>query len=444
MKKSLSTLLTSLGLTIIFGHCNAEGKPPESAGELIVKLKTNNSLPKMQNLKSVQHLFGQLYVLRSNNIAEIENQLKNNPSIEYIERNHRALKRKLPSPDKSSRVQPDRFPFENSEFNDPQIHRVWSFANALDKGVSVNAAYKEYGTPNTTPIIVAVVDTGIDREHEDLKDVVWKNTHEIPNNGIDDDENGHIDDVYGINTLNRDAAGKATMDNSDKHSHGTHVAGTIGAKQNNNMGIAGIASNVKIMAIKTVPNNGDETDIDVAEAFLYAARNGARIINCSFGKSNNEGKKLIPETLKYIAENYGVLVVAAAGNDSADIDKIPTYPASFDNENLLIVASTNTSGGLSNFSNYGLKNVDLAAPGSSIYSTTPKSRYESMSGTSMAAPTTVGVAAEVLSHYPNLTYLQLKVVLLQSVTKVDSFKNKMLTGGRVDLLKALQIARSLQ
>jgi subtilisin family serine protease len=242
----------------------------------------------------------------------------------------------------------------------------------------------------------------------------------------------------------RDANGKATSNIFDAHSHGTHVSGTIAAKQNNKIGIAGIASNVRIMGIRTVPNNSDETDIDVAEAFIYAAKNGAKIINCSFGKSKNEGKNLIPDTLKYIQDNYGVLVIAAAGNSSDDIDKKPTFPANHLNENLLIVASTQNNGGMSGFSNYGKINVDVSAPGSSIYSTVPNGRYASMSGTSMASPTTAGVAAEILSHFPNLTPLQLKQVLMDSVTKVERFKNKIVSGGRIDLLLALDLARTIK
>jgi subtilisin family serine protease len=137
-------------------------------------------------------------------------------------------------------------------------------------------------------------------------------------------------------------------------------------------------------------------------------------------------------------------VIVAAGNDSSDIDRTPTYPASFDNENLLIIASTSSSGGMSYFSNYGKNSVDVAAPGSSIFSTVPGNKYESMSGTSMATPTTVGVAAEVLSHNPNLTYAQLKNVMIQSVTKIDSFKNKMVSGGRIDLKRALELARTIK
>lgn len=361
----------------------------------------------------------------------------------YTERNSRSKKTPLPTPTDSAPVIVEKS-VRSDLFNDPKVGQIWSFNDSSKNGTSVNAAHAAHGTPHTETIIVAVLDTGIDYNHEDLKEVLWINEKEIPRNGIDDDNNGYVDDVHGINTLVRDSEGRATGNNKDTHSHGTHVAGTIGAKQNNGTGIAGIASNVKMMGIKTVPNSGDETDIDIAESLIYAAKNGAKIINCSFGKSTNEGNNLIPETLKHIEEQYGVLVIAAAGNDASDIDKRPTYPASHKNNNLLIVASTTKTGALSGFSNYGKINVDVAAPGSDIFSTTPDNRYSSMSGTSMASPTTAGVAAEILSHYPNLTATQLKQVIMGSVSTNPRYTDKMVTGGRIDLLKGLELAASVK
>ena len=269
---------------------------------------------------------------------------------------------------------------------------------------------------------------------------MWTNPGEIAGNGIDDDGNGYIDDIHGINTLVRDSNGNATMDMMDGHSHGTHVSGSIGAQQNNGIGVAGIASNVRIMGIRTVPNSSDELDVDVVEAFIYAAKNGAKIINCSFGKARNEGGMAVSDAIEFIGKNYGTLVVAAAGNDSSNIDRRATYPATFQNENLLVVASTSSRGGMSYFSNYGVKNVDVAAPGSGIYSTVPGNRYSSMSGTSMASPNTAGLAAEVLSHFPELTPVELKKVLMDSVTKVSKFTSKVMSGGRIDLEKALNLA----
>ncbi|MDO9183737.1 MAG: S8 family peptidase [Bacteriovorax sp.] len=429
----------SMLLLFSFHSAMAQSKP----NDLIVKLKPGFSLPKLKNVKNVQNLFENVYVLRTKNLELLEAELKNNSTVLYIERNFKSERKSLPIPFTQENIKSSSNLLD-SQFNDPQIGKIWAFNDADKFGISVNTAYKTYGTSNTTPVIVAVVDTGVDVNHEDLKDIIWINKNEIPNNGIDDDGNGYIDDINGINTLVRDSNGKATVNIKDTHSHGTHVSGTVAAKQNNGVGIAGIASNVKIMGIRTVPNDGDESDVDVAEAFIYAARNGARIINCSFGKSANEGRQLIPDTLKYIGEKYGVLVIAAAGNDSSNIDKNLTYPASFNNDNLLIIASTTDSGKMSYFSNYGKINVDVAAPGSDIYSTVPGNKYAYMSGTSMATPTTVGVAAEILAHNPNLTVSQLKDVLIKSVTKISSFQTKMVSGGRIDLLNGLELARTIK
>ena len=430
-------LMTALLLSTFSLHAGV------TPNELVIKMKAGKSLPKLSKSAQVQNLFGSVFIIRNTNADLLEKQLKNNPDVEYTERNHsRAVS--LPTPQIDNNSYDKNNDKTVSQFNDPRASKVWSFDDAEYFGVSVDAAYKLYSTQATTPVIVAVIDTGVDYTHEDLKDVMWMNPNEIPGNGIDDDNNGYVDDVYGINVVVRDSKGVATTNVKDAHSHGSHVSGTIAAKQNNKLGIAGIASNARIMAIRGVPNNTDETDINIAEAFIYAAKNGAKIINCSFGKGSNEGKNLIPDTLQYIQDNYGVLVVAAAGNSSQDIDRSPTYPASHKNDNLLIVASSTSSNTLSGFSNYGKISVDVAAPGSSIYSTTPGNRYENMSGTSMASPTTVGVAAEVLSHYPNLTPIQLKKVLMDSVTPVARFKDKVVSGGRIDLLNALELARTVK
>jgi len=397
---------------------------------IVVKFKTT---PENQIVKNAHHLFGNTYFFSSEEFQKQRN-IISQTNIEYIQKEQQSEKRIL-SEKSSIKNFVDKNNFANS-FNDPMLSKVWSFSDAKNGGISVLKYYQNQMNKAVDPITVAVVDTGVDFNHEDLKEVMWINSNEIAGNGIDDDQNGYIDDIHGINTLVRDQTGKATGNVLDTHSHGTHVAGTIAAKQNNKKGIAGIASNAKIMALRTVPNNGDETDVDVAEAFIYAAKNGAKLINCSFGKYKNEGGNLIPDTLEHIAKNYGVLVVAAAGNESSDIDKRPTYPASFGNDNLLIVASTAKSGSLSGFSNFGKINVDIAAPGSSIYSTVPKNGYESMSGTSMATPTTVGVIAELWSQRPELNYQEIKDLVMNTVISNPNFKNKMQSGGKIDLYEA--------
>lgn len=404
--------------------------PRVDESRLFVKVK--NNLPEHELIKKSKHLFGQYYLIETTNASKLALEIKD--QVAFVEKNYYAGENKLPEPE-AIKNEPIRDNF--TAFNDPRVNRIWSFRDGVDHGVSVNRSYLAPLGLEKEEIIVAVVDTGVDYNHEDLKSNMWVNSAEIAGNGIDDDQNGYIDDVHGIDTLER-VGGVATGDPMDTHSHGTHVAGTIGAIQNNNVGIAGIASNVKIMAIRTVPNRGDETDADVVESFLYAAKHGAKLINCSFGKKHNEGGMVVNETMNHIGATYGTLVVAAAGNDSSNNDRSPKYPASFDSDYLLVVASTSSGGGMSYFSNYGKATVDIAAPGSGVYSTVPGNRYRSMSGTSMACPTTVGVAAEVWSHFPELGALELKQSLMDSVTPVGRFQNRMVSGGRVDLYQTLQ------
>ncbi len=431
LKKSL-VMMTMVGTFSAFAST-----PRFHQNRLVVKLNKGEILPQSKFIKSSQHLFNNIYVLQTEELDRLERFLSTRPAIKMIQKDYFAGRSPLPYPETTETLKPN-FKKSDALFNDPGLRKLWAFRNNKKNGMDVTKAYEQWGQATGEEVIVAVVDTGVDYNHEDLKDVMWSNPGEIAGNGIDDDNNGYIDDIHGINTLVRDEDGKATLEIMDGHSHGTHVSGTIGAKQNNGIGVAGVASNVKIMGIRTVPNAGDETDVDVAEAFLYAARNGARIINCSFGKSHNEGGMLVKETIDHIGKEYGVLVVAAAGNSTQNIDKRLTYPASFDSSNLLVVASTTKSGRLSYFSNYGKVNVDLAAPGSSIYSTTPGNRYSSMSGTSMASPNTAGVAAEVLSHNPEMSAKELKDILMENVSPVSKYTRKMASGGLINLNQALQ------
>ncbi|MBT3584192.1 MAG: S8 family serine peptidase [Halobacteriovoraceae bacterium] len=433
--------MTLLLLVLAFStFANAKEGIRFHPNRLIVKMNKGQQVPHSKYITGVKNLFGTHYVVQTSAVEELQNELSGNSNVTYTEKDYYAGKRDLgylvPTP------LPHSFKSAPS-FNDPKLSRQWLFKDAVKHGISVSKAYSENISTPQKEIIVAVVDTGVDYNHEDLKEVMWVNAGEIPGNGIDDDANGYIDDIHGINTLVRDSNGNATVNMMDGHSHGSHVSGIIGAKQNNGKGIAGIASNVRIMGIRTVPNSADELDVDVAEAFIYAAKNGAKIINCSFGKAHNEGGQMVAEAIKHIGEEYGVLVVAASGNSSADIDRRLTYPASFPNEHLMVVASTTSGGRMSYFSNYGARNVDLAAPGSSIYSTVPGNRYSSMSGTSMASPASAGVAAEVLSNFPNLTPLQLKAVLMDSTTPIGRFSGRMVSGGRIDLVRALQKASEL-
>ena len=234
---------------------------------------------------------------------------------------------------------------------------------------------------------------------------------------LNDDPNTMDVVVYGDNKT-----GHSTKDEA----HGTHVSGIIAASRNNEKGVNGVANNVKIMAVRAVPD-GDEYDKDVALAIRYAVDNGAKVINTSFGKGYSPKKEWVYNAIKY-AGSKDVLIVNAAGNDGKDIDVEKTYPN--DSKDLLLEISDNviTIGAMSvnyneklpaNFSNYGKKNVDIFAPGVQIHSTFPENEYQSISGTSMAAPSTAGVAALVRSYYPKLTASQVKHILMNSGVKIN-------------------------
>ncbi|CAI8165416.1 MAG: Thermophilic serine proteinase [Polaribacter sp. SA4-10] len=232
------------------------------------------------------------------------------------------------------------------------------------------------------------------------------------------------DDLYDITDSNY--GNNNVIGSKDLESHGTHVAGIVGASRNNSNGVNGVANNVKIMAVRVVPD-GDEHDKDVALGIRYAVDNGAKIINTSFGKKYSPNKEWVYEAIKYAAKK-DVLIVNAAGNDGKNIDVEKTFPN--DSNDLVNEISDNvlTVGAMlyhyderlpANFSNYGKMNVDVFAPGVEIYATVPKDKYKAMSGTSMAAPSAAGVAALVRSYYPQLSASQVKHILMNSGIKVD-------------------------
>ncbi|HBK89753.1 MAG: S8 family peptidase [Cyclobacteriaceae bacterium] len=221
--------------------------------------------------------------------------------------------------------------------------------------------------------------------------------------------------------------------------HGTHVAGIIAANRNNNLGIKGIADQVTILPIRAVPPNGDERDKDVANAIRYAVDNGATIINMSFGKSYSPGKQVVDEAVRY-AEQKGVLLVHAAGNDGQNVDEKIDYPSRYylsgkEAGNWLEVAASgkDENSFVASFTNYGKKTVDLFAPGVDIYSSVPGNKYKNESGTSMASPVAAGVAALLKSYFPDLSVAEIREILLNSSRKMDGLRVNRPGGGKTEL-----------
>ena len=275
-------------------------------------------------------------------------------------------------------------------------------------------------------VIVAVVDTGIDFFHPDLEANIWTNPGETPGNGIDDDQNGYIDDVHGYDFVSEDC------DPMDDQSHGTHVAGIIGAVGNNHIGVAGVCWQVSLMALKAFDEKGDGLLADVIEAIHYAVQNGAQVLNASW--SSSERSRALEEAVA-AARQAGVTIVAAAGNDRTDF---PAYPAAY--EGVVTVAATNAKDQRASFSNYGAHTA-LAAPGETIFSTIPNNDYDHRSGTSMAAPYVAGVAALIRARHPEFTSAELENILRSAVDTVHA--DQYIGAGRLNAWKAMAIERPL-
>ena len=267
---------------------------------------------------------------------------------------------------------------------------------------------------DSSPIIVGVIDSGVDYTHPDLVDNMWTNPGEIAGNGLDDDGNGYIDDVVGYDFEFDDS------DPMDVNSHGTHVAGTIGARGNNNIGVAGVGWNASLMALKVI---GQGSNAAVARSIDYATDNGAKITNNSYGFAGTgvRGSQAISNAVSR-AKNAGVLYVVAAGNSRAgipasDMDgNFNSWPAELSkvHDNVITVSATAPNGSFAGFSHWGVESVQIAAPGSAIRSTIPGGGYGNKSGTSMASPIVAGAAALLWAERPQLSYLEIKDAILNT------------------------------
>lgn len=343
-----------------------------------------------------------------------------------------ALKEKLLADPRIEAVEFNNNISLSAKTNDTDFEELWGLHNTGQTGGTSNADINAPQAWNTQmgseDVVVAVIDSGVDYEHPDLADNMWTNSGEIAGNSKDDDGNGYVDDVYGYDWIDSDS------DPMDDNSHGTHVAGIIGAVGNNKLGVTGVSPEVSIMALRFMDASGNGTTSGVAQAITYAADNGADIINASFAGTSSS--VLMEEAIEY-ASDKDVLFVAAAGNNGEDNDETPNYPASYDVSNILAVAATDSDDELASFSNYGATSVDMGAPGVSILSTVPDDDYDIMSGTSMATPHVAGAAAVLLAEKPNLSLKRLINLLKNRGNKRDSLADNTATGRRLNLKNAL-------
>ncbi len=296
-------------------------------------------------------------------------------------------------------------------------------------------------TTGDKSVTVAVIDSGVDYNHEDLKDNMWINPGETgldgssndkATNGIDDDGNGYIDDVHGINAI----AGNG--DPMDDFQHGTHCAGTIGGAGNNGTGIAGVCWKVGIMALKFLDSQGSGTDSDAIKCIAYATKMGASLTSNSWlGSGYNQA--LMDE----ISDN-GKLFVTSSGNTGGNLDYYPKYPACYDSPNIIVAGGSDQDDIIYTLSDYGKLSVDIIAPGKGIYGTIPGNQYQSLDGSSAAAPFVAGTAALMLAYDGDLTVSELKNGLMDNVDSVSYLAGRCVSGGRLNAYKAVKAVRYMR
>jgi subtilisin family serine protease len=420
-----STRLLALFLVLTAGPAvagPAQANSDAAAGELIVRFAPGSDAGDRHEIREQAEVgldatlpvpgLQLVQVAQGQSTADAERALERNGEVLYAEPNYR----------RRAFLRP----------NDPSFGSQWAFENVGQfgglPGADINAVAAWDITTGSPSTVVGVVDTGVALDHPDLAGVSWANPGET-GNGADDDGNGLVDDVRGWDWVSGDP------NPADPNGHGTHVAGTIGARTGNGQGVAGTSWSSRLMALRAISTDGFGTVADFVRAFSYAAAKGARVVNLSFGSSAFSRAEQ-----DAIAAAPRVLFVVAAGNSGADNDRFPEYPCAYALANIVCVAATNSSDQLTSFSNYGAATVDLAAPGEAILSTWVGSGYQYSDGTSMAAPHVAGAAALLLAARPDLNTAGLRTGLLAGVEVLGPLVGRVATGGRLDLRRTFDAA----
>ena len=392
---------------------------PYVEGEILVKYKTSASNSRMSRIEQ------SVGVVTKEEIPALRiKRVKVNSGMsveECIEKYHRLAGSSIEYAEPNYILKADLFP------NDPDFSSMYNLRNIGQNGGVQGAdvaAPEAWDTATGGPIVVAVIDTGVDYTHPDLAANMWKNEGEIPDNGIDDDGNGYVDDYRGWDFCNHD------NDPYDDHSHGTHCAGTIAAVGNNGTGVVGVCWSAKIMPLKFLGASGAGSTAEAMNAILYATMMGARVMSNSWGGGGYS--QALRDAIQ-AADDAGVIFVAAAGNSASDNDLTAHFPSSYDCKNVIAVAATDNYDRLASFSCYGLTSVDIAAPGVAILSTIPGGNYASYSGTSMATPHVAGAAALAWSHAQAKTHTKIIYDILNGAAPLSTLDGKVVTSGRLNL-----------
>ncbi|MFS4458158.1 S8 family peptidase [Bdellovibrio sp. HCB2-146] len=467
----MTTLLVVAGVLSLALNAQAQRKTQD----LLIKLAPNAIQTFEMGNSKVERLGGDWIRVQAPARVSLAT-LAKDPSIEYVQPNYKiSLLEDYRIEDPLRRAAFAKMVSRNPELNlgtlakvdnpaipdapnattgaDPLFSKQWGM---IDNNVQ-NAWKVTKGNPD---VVVAVIDTGVDYTHEDLLPNLWRNSKEIPNNGIDDDGNGYIDDVIGWDFVSNDnkpydlaMEPLEILFKGGNPGHGTHCAGNVAARGDNGKGIAGVAPNVKIMSIRFISEKGQGTTADAIKSIMYAVDNGAKIMSNSWGSEGEEAgapeNKALRDAVQY-AQDKGVLFIAAAGNGHKgvgydnDTDAAPSYPSSYDHDIIISVAALDVNNNLGSFSNWGAKTVDIGAPGVKVFSTVVEQGYSDVvidkmgfkafwDGTSMATPHVAGAAALYWSANPSKSWQEVKAAILGSAKKINSLANKSVSGGKLDV-----------
>jgi subtilisin family serine protease len=355
---------------------------------------------------------------------------RNDPKVAYAEPDYEV--HAFFSPPPKDPTDPNDPP--SNDTLDPKFAEQWGLHNAGQTGgtadADINAPEMWARVKGDKNLVVAVIDTGVNYEHPDLKANIWTNPGEIPGNGIDDDGNGVVDDVHGFNAVANNG------NPMDDHGHGSHCAGVIGAESNNVHGGRGVMQDVSIIGCKFLSASGGGTTSGAIACLDYLRNLKTRSVNPVniIATSNSWGGGPSSEALKDAIkahQDLGILFVAAASNDSADNDVVETYPADYPLANIISVAASNSKDEKAYFSNFGKRSVHVGAPGEDILSTVLGSEYEMMSGTSMATPFVTGLAGMIKADQPQLNYLQVKNLVMAGGVPTPALVGKTVSGRRI-------------
>jgi len=400
------------------------------ANTYVVKLKKNvNSLTALTSNSAVNQIevklsFGNYVSLNFKGQSLVDenealNEIRNNPNVLYVEpiRTYHAFGENIDDPKFTQ-----QWGLENTGRNSRNIFMPGK------KGVDIKAKLAWEISKGSNEIKVAVIDTGVDYNHSDLKENILINEAELNGkDGVDDDNNGYIDDVYGWDFSNND------NDPMDDHGHGTHCAGTIGASHNS-IGIRGVMANVKILPLKFLSAKGSGTSEAAAKAIDYAISRKVNVMSNSWG--GGPRSKILEDAI-IAANNAGIVFVAAAGNERSNNDQKDSFPANYKVDNVISVGALDGRGAKASFSNYGHLTVHLFAPGVNILSTVINDSYKKMSGTSMACPFVAGAAGLLLSTNPAMTPLEVKNRLMKTTDRERGL-NAYSQSGSMNIFKMLR------